>query len=400
MSQETLYSPMLVNDDDKHFTVDSVTREIIGEKQILVQNDHQSERFTFVVPRFIEKRDIAKCNVVQIYYLNAKKGASATGIYTVDDMEIYEFVNDKVKFSWLISQNATKYAGNLTFMIRFANIDDEGKVHYAWSTHSFSDVAVVESVEAEASFENEYVDVIEQWKSSVMQELTEYTNAMLENRTNEYLTELANAVLENLEEHSDASIIHIVETRVGEMTNTVKQELTEHISEAIVESTEERFAELSDTVTSNKTELDETKANVTDVYTKNETLSPTTKTGLGLSEDAVPDDAFGKLLENAREGAKIVTGSYVGTGTYGESNPNSVTFDFEPKLFCVAERDVPAARMWALRGVSTSQSYTSGSTVKSCDIKWDGTNVSWYSAAAADYQLNRNGITHDYLAIG
>lgn len=31
-------------------------------------------------------------------------------------------------------------------------------------------------------------------------------------------------------------------------------------------------------------------------------------------------------------GAKIQTGSYVGTGTYGQANPCSLTFDFAPKL--------------------------------------------------------------------
>ena len=34
--------------------------------------------------------------------------------------------------------------------------------------------------------------------------------------------------------------------------------------------------------------------------------------------------------------AQIATGSYVGTGTYGKNNPNSLTFEFEPKLLFVA----------------------------------------------------------------
>ena len=34
-------------------------------------------------------------------------------------------------------------------------------------------------------------------------------------------------------------------------------------------------------------------------------------------------------------GVRIVTGSYVGTGTYGASNPNSLTFDFAPNLVIV-----------------------------------------------------------------
>ena len=37
-------------------------------------------------------------------------------------------------------------------------------------------------------------------------------------------------------------------------------------------------------------------------------------------------------------GTQIATGSYVGTGTYGASNPNTLTFDFEPKLLFVATK--------------------------------------------------------------
>ncbi|WP_298020986.1 hypothetical protein, partial [uncultured Dysosmobacter sp.] len=36
--------------------------------------------------------------------------------------------------------------------------------------------------------------------------------------------------------------------------------------------------------------------------------------------------------------AKIQTGSYVGTGTYGESNPCSLTFDFSPKLVIIQNK--------------------------------------------------------------
>ena len=42
-------------------------------------------------------------------------------------------------------------------------------------------------------------------------------------------------------------------------------------------------------------------------------------------------DVLGNLLLTL-PGVQIETGSYVGTGTYGENNPNSLTFGFEPKL--------------------------------------------------------------------
>ena len=39
------------------------------------------------------------------------------------------------------------------------------------------------------------------------------------------------------------------------------------------------------------------------------------------------------------EQVRIATGSYEGTGTYGASNPCSLTFDFAPKLLIVAIED-------------------------------------------------------------
>ena len=79
------------------------------------------------------------------------------------------------------------------------------------------------------------------------------------------------------------------------------------------------------------------------VYNKTETLSATTAALYGLPNTAVPDEVFAllkTLVDNAQtsadEKAKIQTGSYIGTGTYGSNNPNTLTFDFEPKLLIVS----------------------------------------------------------------
>lgn len=44
-------------------------------------------------------------------------------------------------------------------------------------------------------------------------------------------------------------------------------------------------------------------------------------------------DYLGVLGDKTR----IETGSYVGTGTYGESNPNSLTFQFQPKFVVICK---------------------------------------------------------------
>lgn len=164
-----------VIDTDHHFIINGFDRTIKSknpQKDILIQNDHNSERFTFEIPRFIEGRDVALCNEIQVHFSNGR----STGIYTVDDADIYPFVTDVVTCSWLISQNATKNVGTLEFMLRFAQINDDATIEYAWSTQKYSNVRVVESIDAAENFEHEYVDVIQQWKNGVEAELASYVD--------------------------------------------------------------------------------------------------------------------------------------------------------------------------------------------------------------------------------
>lgn len=166
-----------VVDDENPFTVDPLTREIktkYPQTKVLMQGDHNSERFTFVLPRFIEGRDIGLCNVVQVCYINTSSSReTSTGVYTISDMEVYPFMNDVLTCSWLISQNATRHAGNLSFMLRFASVKDDATIEYAWNTGIYSDVAVADSLDSAESFENEYVDVIRQWENELMSAMLE-----------------------------------------------------------------------------------------------------------------------------------------------------------------------------------------------------------------------------------
>lgn len=72
---------------------------------------------------------------------------------------------------------------------------------------------------------------------------------------------------------------------------------------------------------------------------KNSLLKDATAALYGLGSDAVPDDVLAllkPLVDSAQNSAdvraKIEMGSYVGTGTYGQNHPNSLTFDFEPAV--------------------------------------------------------------------
>ena len=61
-------------DSDARFSINSVTRQIKNEskqKTSLMQNDHNSERFGFILDRYIEGHDMSLCNQVEVHYLNS-----------------------------------------------------------------------------------------------------------------------------------------------------------------------------------------------------------------------------------------------------------------------------------------------------------------------------------------
>lgn len=95
--------------------------------------------------------------------------------------------------------------------------------------------------------------------------------------------------------------------------------------------------------------------------------------------------------------AQVYTGSYVGTGTYGQNNPNELTLPFEPKTIIgiTPEDDSSALTRSMIR--PNQQSYVGSYPIY---VTWDGNSVSWYSQNGGTQQLNRSGKTYYYVALG
>jgi lysophospholipase L1-like esterase len=141
-----------VYDNDIHFRIDGNTRTVRNAsetKAMVVQHDHNSERFTFELPRIIDGHDMSTCNMVEVHFTNTDskdRTLYENGVYLVDDLKICEEDNTLVICSWLISNRATKYVGKLSFSIRFVCSSEDGVVDYAWDTAAYHNVFVTESV--------------------------------------------------------------------------------------------------------------------------------------------------------------------------------------------------------------------------------------------------------------
>ena len=132
-----------VVDNDIRFTINPITRAITRadpKKSSLVVGDHNSERFTFEIPKMVEGHDMTLCNVVRVHYLNTSsdnKSIQSLGVYEVEDFGVDPDDETIMKFSWLISRKATEYAGPLSFTIQFACMTGF-KIDYTWQTGIFS----------------------------------------------------------------------------------------------------------------------------------------------------------------------------------------------------------------------------------------------------------------------
>ena len=110
------------------------------------------------------------------------------------------------------------------------------------------------------------------------------------------------------------------------------------------------------------------------------------------------DDGYTyKALGQLGAKVQVATGSYTGTGTYGKSNPNSLTFGFVPKFVAFSSTRYTVHGYLLNPG---TRAYLSGNaTGRDQTVTWNNTTVSWYSGDA-QAQLNYTNTEYYYIAIG
>lgn len=158
-----------IYDTDKHFIIDATTRNVVAEseKLSLTQLDHNSERFTFEIPRMVEGHDMSLCDYVQIHYENTSKNKQSVNkdFYTVTDLQVSPDSDDVVIFSWLISESATQFVGKLKFSIRFECLSETGMSEYSWGTTDFTRITILPCVDNTSSAVVEHSDFVDRMEA-------------------------------------------------------------------------------------------------------------------------------------------------------------------------------------------------------------------------------------------
>lgn len=114
---------------------------------------------------------------------------------------------------------------------------------------------------------------------------------------------------------------------------------------------------------------------------------------------------LGIPFDNAVTAPKIETGSYVGTGEFGASRPNTLTFGFKPKMVFMADgadnfderltmffpwtESIKTINVWKV----SQNDYQLKATIS-------GNTISWSTTSNASFQWNEAKHKYCYLAIG
>lgn len=128
-------------------------------------------------------------------------------------------------------------------------------------------------------------------------------------------------------------------------------------------------------------------------------LSDATAALLGLTGDPTVNQALALIGDKL----KAETGSYVGTGTYGSANPNTLTFSFAPKLVIIQPSSGSAYGPMFVRNGVTATAVNYHDTSQTSTVTWSngGKTLSWYTQSnMVAFQLNTNNYVYIYIAIG
>lgn len=169
LSETAVEHKHVVPDSDTYFLINPYTREIENttyNKTVLMRGDHNSERFTFEIPRYVDGHDMSLCNRVIVHFDNV--GESIYDVYSdiayMTDLRINPDNPETVISSWLIRREATQIVGILSFSLQYQCVEGE-EITYEWNTDSYDEIEIRKSKNNGEGAIIQYTNVLEEWRS-------------------------------------------------------------------------------------------------------------------------------------------------------------------------------------------------------------------------------------------
>lgn len=208
MSKHTHDVTALV-DDDIHFIVDPITREITYDSEtplVIMQKDNNSEKITFEVPRIVDGHDMASSNEIEVHFTNTGVEGESKSYRKIPSTDVKEKNTDPstLELVWTIPDEATLFVGQLYFALKFRctetsvqeKEDENGnpfeveitKNTYVWNTKRYPGIPIIEGLDNEEAVQVDSYDHIANQFSTIANDKIVDINAAA-NRAETAITE-------------------------------------------------------------------------------------------------------------------------------------------------------------------------------------------------------------------
>lgn len=138
-NQDNLKELVMLPSDEPRFIIDANSRTISIPDDfsfLSVVNDHGAETIYFEIDRYFDQHDLSDEICVIQFRSVGPNGDVNEGFFPITKLDI-ETVPGKILFGWTVLSDATKYAGDVKFSVRFYSIEtenDEPKFAYDFNT--------------------------------------------------------------------------------------------------------------------------------------------------------------------------------------------------------------------------------------------------------------------------
>ena len=133
---------MLLPLDEAPFTINANTRTVTIPNEFAkcgaVKGDNYCEIATFTIDRYFDYKDLAEAQIA-VQWVNANKEEGISHIQLID----LESIEGKIRFGWPLTEDITRYPGQVQFAIRFYVPDPEDSKKFTYLLNTLTNTLLV-----------------------------------------------------------------------------------------------------------------------------------------------------------------------------------------------------------------------------------------------------------------
>ena len=149
--------------DDKYSIVDELKNIKLGEGQVNLTQEKNSQVIPFLMNRYYDGMDLTDM-LISVYFVNKENKDGENPVIN------FEYSDTKIRFYWLLDDLPTAISGKLKIEIIARGYNEKG-AEYLWRTRTNEEINILESLAGNGAIEpgqgwNSYIELI---NNSVLQ---------------------------------------------------------------------------------------------------------------------------------------------------------------------------------------------------------------------------------------